>query len=466
MTYVKKSFAPAPSPEGTDAARPGANEAILAGWRWVPKRTLRNPAALVRAARLTGTNRDGEYDVEMIIETEHHLRLPKQLVCQLPVLEYRDLSREIVRDTVAFADLMVPRDRSQEAAWSALQQAQSGVLNLACGKGKTSLALKKIASAQEPALVIVHTEFLMGQWRAAAKQFLGLSDDEIGTVQGPVAEWDRPLVLAMLPTLAARVDSYGDDIRQRFRTIVVDELHHLAASSWSVVAGAFIGDWFGLTATIERTDGLEGLFLAHIGPVIYRDLETDVPADVFFRKTDFALPLGEEDTLFSFRGEFLPAKLYSALAASVRRNRTIVEDLLQAVDRGRKILVLSHSMAHCEELARALQAKRPGLAVAVVHGKSKGDRIASISEATVSVATFQLAREALDVPALDSLVLTTPFKNYGAFQQAKGRIERTHAGKQKPMVVVYDDVKVGPAHGLCQALRRELRLNRITFREL
>ena len=77
----------------------------------------------------------------------------------------------------------------------------------------------------------------------------------------------------------------------------------------------------------------------------------------------------------------------------------------------------------------------------------------------MTFATFGVAREGLDVAALDTLIFASPFKAWGAFQQGKGRIERRHKDKKTPVVIVLDDYNFGPARAMCKHLRKSIRAN-------
>jgi superfamily II DNA or RNA helicase len=65
-------------------------------------------------------------------------------------------------------------------------------------------------------------------------------------------------------------------------------------------------------------------------------------------------------------------------------------------------------------------------------------------------ATYQLAKEGLDIPRLDRLYLVTPQKDYAVIVQSVGRVARTFPGKKSPMVYDYIDT----TRGLEKSFRR------------
>lgn len=320
----------------------------------------------------------------------------------------------------------------------------------------TILGLKKVAQRGVPAIVFVNNSSLLEQWIASAQRVLGLSTSDIGIVQQDQQEWDRPFVVAMLQTVVAREDSIELATKLRFGTVIFDEAHRTAASTFIRVAGMFYGARYGLTATIKRVDRLEAAYLAHLGPVIYTDDSSELYAEVQFRELT-CVPAPAEGSL-SFRGTLLISRVYDLLRTSSARNKTIVQDIVKAVGEGRRPLVLTHSVPHLELLVTLLKEALPCATIGAVHGKIKAELRTSIfNSSVVTVASFTIAKEGLDVPMLDTLFLVTPFKDKGAFQQCRGRVERIYQGKQSPLVVVYDDIHVGPAHLMCSSLRKAVR---------
>jgi superfamily II DNA or RNA helicase len=368
-------------------------------------------------------------------------------------------------DRVDFEDRIIPRDARQERAWEAFSAADCGVLNIACGGGKSALGLKKIAQRGYPAIVIVNNESLVEQWIERAGTFLNLPPESIGIVQGAKQEWDKPLVLAMVQTLASRIDDIPMWVRQRYGTVIFDECHHFAAATFCLTAGFFFGARFGLTATTERTDRLEEVYYAHLGPVIYSDKTSEIYADVYFKPTGFSL--GEKESLVDFRGMLVISRLYNKLAKSKARNKMITADAADAAINGRKVLVLSHSVAHVEELAASIAKAAPGKKVGFIHGAITGNkRLTILAESDVTVASFSLAKEGLDVPRLDALLLATPFRDWGAFQQCKGRVERAHPLKKPPIVVVYEDADIPVCRSFWNAIRKGMKEHGLPYQSL
>ena len=95
------------------------------------------------------------------------------------------------------------------------------------------------------------------------------------------------------------------------------------------------------------------------------------------------------------------------------RNQLIYNDLLFDLADGRSILVLSHSVDHVNRLAE-LVGERGGV---ITGATPQGDRMDILHGRNPVMGTFQLAREGLNKPSLDTLYVTTPFSNPNDLQQ-------------------------------------------------
>lgn len=451
-----------------DGGLSGKGEAFLSSDMWVPLECLRNVEALLRAATFSTENtRTGDVTSIRLAEVcRNHVRVARHLFTRAEWLERIPpfIEPEIHTESFDFGDKIVPRNPAQELAWDAFSKADHGVLNLACGKGKTVMALKKIAQRGVPAVVIVNNSGLMEQWIDRALEFLSVTREDIGIVQGKKEEWDKPLVIAMVQTLANRAvnNEVSLEVRKRFGTIVFDEVHHLSAQKFSQTAPLFFGARYGLTATPIREDGLENVYYSQIGGVFYSDIESDLDAKIYVKELNTDPPIDPSD-IQDVTGEFSAGKLYKFLGEQRVRNEEIIEMVENALAKGRKIICLTHSAAHPEILRELVLDRKSwkSYKVGVVTGATPGDqRTSIITDSDVTFATFQVAKEGLDAPALDTVIFASPFSSWGGFQQGKGRVERKFEGKKEPIAILLDDKKIQPAHRMCKKLRGKIASRR------
>ncbi|MEM3124790.1 MAG: DEAD/DEAH box helicase family protein, partial [Candidatus Nitrosocaldus sp.] len=144
------------------------------------------------------------------------------------------------------------RDYQSKALKQWIYAGMRGCIVLPTGSGKTMIGIKAIEHLNLASLVVVPTLDLMEQWVSSLADALSLSKDEIGMIGGGN---DRLKAITVITYDSAyiRVGAIGN----RFALIVFDEVHHLPAPGYRSIAELMAAPYrLGLTATIEREDGL------------------------------------------------------------------------------------------------------------------------------------------------------------------------------------------------------------------
>jgi superfamily II DNA or RNA helicase len=118
-------------------------------------------------------------------------------------------------------------------------------------------------------LVVVPTIELLRQWRAGIRERLGVPEESAGAIGGG-ERTTGPLTVITYDSAAMprrRLDGYG--------LLIFDEVHHLPAASYRAIAKKSSAPWrLGLSATLQRADGLHLDLEQLIGPVVFeRDTE-------------------------------------------------------------------------------------------------------------------------------------------------------------------------------------------------
>jgi superfamily II DNA or RNA helicase len=122
------------------------------------------------------------------------------------------------------------------------------------------------------------------------------------------------------------------------------------------------------------------------------------------------------------------------MSTNVSYNEQVVTQIKLALEAGRKILVYSASLEHLRRMKSELDNTwngRPMKTDFFIGGMSEED-LDEAATADVIFATYQMALDSLDIPALDTVVLASPIRNP---EQPVGRILRPFAGKKDPVVV-------------------------------
>lgn len=333
----------------------------------------------------------------------------------------------------------------QEKAIQAALKARQGVVVAPCGSGKTQIGLEIAARLGGKTLWLTHTHDLLTQSMERAKSLFGLQGKDYGTITGGKIDIGRVITFATVQTMV-NIDLAA--IKDCFDVVIVDECHHAVGTPtrimmFSKVVSSLKARYkYGLTATPKRADGLIRCMFALIGEKVYEVEASDVservcPVTVEFKKTEYKPDL---DKILMPDGTLSHVAFINELVKNEDRNKLIVDDVCAF---NGTCLVLTDRVAHIQMLKRMLEDRGVGVcALSAATGKqAKRDREGAIRalnnrEVKVLIATYALAREGLDIPSLNLLVMATPQKNDVTVTQSAGRVARK--AEDKACGVVYD----------------------------
>lgn len=340
------------------------NKGYLGAWLAVPKQHI-NVEGVKSALTFVFVQAEEVTTLSLWREEPDHLLVPREFwdvrELNFPVVDTRPTKYTRVHmGSRITLDAITPTESTQRNAMAALLAARGGVLQLACGKGKSVVALELAARMQVPTLIVVDNTQLLEQWRKlilgsdGKPGLLNLKEQDVGLIQGQTFDWKKPIVLATYHTLAARAHVFPQEVREWFGLTVWDEAHHIAAPTFCKTADLFYGYRLGLTATPTRTDGLHVIYNLHLGGVIHKDLVQELRPRICFLWTGLQ-PDMTDPTVASLaqdkNGEVHQGKLASFFGQWRPRLDLIINETRKAVTAGRKVLVLSNSI---DELANLL----------------------------------------------------------------------------------------------------------------
>jgi superfamily II DNA or RNA helicase len=304
-----------------------------------------------------------------------------------------------------------------------------GLLEIPCGRGKTVMALKILSELGVKTLVIVHKGFLLNQWVERIEQFL--PGARIGRIQGQVMDIeDKDVVIGMLQSLSMK--DYPDDMFSSFGLTIVDEVHHIAAevfvrSLFKIVTKYMLG----LSATMQRKDGLSKVFKLFLGDVVYKE-KPNLEHNVLVRAIEFQS--SDEDfneIVYDYRGNPQFSTMISKLCGFYDRSNFILKVLKETylADTKQQIIILAHNKNLLTYLYKAID--EDGYAtVGYYVGGMKEKALKESEGKNIIIATYSMAAEALDIKSLTTLLMATPKTDV---TQSIGRILRTkHA---QPVVI-------------------------------
>lgn len=329
-------------------------------------------------------------------------------------------------------------DYQQEAAEKAIKK-KNGVLVMPAGSGKTQTALDVACTIGHKTLWITHTLDLLNQSYTRAKEN-GIT--ELGKISDGKVDIGNHITFATVQTLSKLdLTKYKDT----WGTIIVDECHRVCGTPASVtmfykcISSLSARYKIGLTATPERKEkGTEKAMFSLLGEVIAevpKEAVKKLHAQINIVHTGYKL--GDEATKSDGTIDYTMAS--NLIGQDTARNNLILNKLFQ--NKEHYCLVLGDRVEHLKKLQKELQLGE------VIHGstnkKLREGALECMRKGHIHFlfATYQLAKEGLDIPRLDRLFLVTPRDDKAVIVQSVGRIERCFEGKDQP--IVYDFVDEG-----------------------
>ena len=340
-------------------------------------------------------------------EDLYHIHLPRGLFAEV---------QEVTR--VAGTDLVVTDQRPvhegldfqfagsltsiQEKAVEKLLAHEMGVLVAPPGAGKTVMGCYVLAKRNVPTLVLAHRKPILEQWRLQVANLLNITKRAIGQIGGGRNRLSGTVDLAMIQSLAG-IEELESFLR-RYGLTIVDECHHIPAFSFeSSIKKSPARYVLGLRATPYRRDGLQDIIAMQCGPIRHtiEDNRLGISLRLKVRETSWATA---EEKLNSIQ------EVFHELVKDERRNQTIINDVVAALNCGRQCLILTQRKEHCRSLAEKLieQGKTPFILSGNVGKRERSTIIETIQNAPAEkelsvIATGEYLGEGFDCPRIDTL---------------------------------------------------------------
>lgn len=329
----------------------------------------------------------------------------------------------------------VPLYEYQDKAVTDALARRNGILVAPCGSGKTQMGLAIAREISKPTLWITHTKDLMVQAEERAKGIFDLPKEAYGEITEGKVNIGTHLTFSTVQTLAkVNLDNL------KFGCVIVDECHHAVQSYKSTSMFAKVMNQiscrykFGLTATPYRADGLEKGMFALIGDICSVVDEEEVKGKTVpvYEEWYNVPPYTSYVDCYNGDGTLDYTKLITKLCNDVGRNlfigRKIVEikgSCLILSDRLSQLEILMKYVSHYKkcDMVKATSTKQGK--------KERREAIEKLKDGRIDClfATYKLAKEGLDIPSLENVVMASPIKDKSTVIQTAGRVARKVEGK-------------------------------------
>ena len=286
----------------------------------------------------------------------------------------------------------------------------------------TVLALKIVEVIKKKTIIFVHKTFLKNQWIERIKEYL--PNAKIGCIQGQVIDIEgKDIVIAMIQSISMK--SYPDSLFDDFGLSIYDECHHISSEVFSNCLRKCTTLYgLGLSATMNRKDGLTNVFKMYLGDICYKNKSEQIQFDVLVKAIDYNVYDDDEynEVARDYRGNVKHTTMLSKVSNFNYRTDFIVnviENELK-INNNQQILLLAHQRKFLNYLFKAIEYKNLGTVGYYIGGMKEADLKAS-EKNQIILATYQMAAEGLDIKTLTSLILATPKSD---IVQSVGRILR------------------------------------------
>lgn len=361
-----------------------------------------------------------------------------------------------------------PYDYQEKAIQEALR-AKNGIIVAPCGSGKTQIGLEIIARLGAKTLWLTHTQDLLNQSMSRAKSVF--ESWGYGTITGGKVDIGESITFATVQTMS-KLDL--TQYRDTWDCVIVDECHRCIGSPtrvmqfYKVLSHIACRYKFGLTATPKRADGLQKSMFALLGDIIAEVpseavKSTTCPVFVDVVESPY-IPDPKKVTMAD--GTINYASLINDMTSNQERFEMVVY-FINKLESGAPILVLANRVEYLERLTKACDKKAVCLSSMGNSKAAKADRKDALQklnsgELDVVFATYQLAKEGLDVPNLRYVIFATPEKDATTVAQAAGRVGRKAEGKEQGTVIDFVD-NFGMFYGWYKKRRAVYKKNGYSF---
>lgn len=380
---------------------------------------------------------------EVFKETDEYISIPKYYgIKKFGKAKFND---EIIGEKASFKFKGELRPVQKDVVTKVLAHMKvydGGGICVGCGGGKTVMGMNIAHKLKVKTLVIVHKTFLLNQWKERFEQF---TNAKVGIIQQKTIDVEgNDVVIGMLQSIAK--EKYDFDIFREFGLVIFDEAHHAPSKFFSKALPIInCKKTLFLTATPNRSDAMEKILYWYFGEIIYK-APPNKNDNVLVKIYNYNITHEKfKESFIRFRKMVDKQGTISRLTKISKRNKFTIDIIKEIVqEEGRKILVLSDRIEHLNKLKEKLD--KLNIYSDFYIGGTKQAKLDEATKATVILASYGMASEALDIPSLNTLIMATPRRG---IEQSIGRILRKTDHEIQPLIVdIVDNLSSFVSQGL------------------
>ena len=314
----------------------------------------------------------------------------------------------------------------QVKAVDELMKARWGIIEIGTGGGKTVIAAEAIRQLGLKTLFIIDNKDLLMQTKKEYETMLGI---QCGVVGMGYRDWDKPVVLATIQTLAKHAKSFVTELAM-FPAVIYDETHIIASKSFETVSKFLVNTKyrFGFSATAKRDDGNDNIIYAHTGSVVYRRRAQELIKDNVL--------VEPEATFYNYGSKIVVSDNWQneyadGIVDNELRNgiiKKIAEEYLAA---GKQVMILTKMIRHGEHFKNCIKGAD------LIYGKTDDDLRVDIlddfktGKLKCLIGNMKIFNKGINIKNLDVLINAAGNAGDVVTIQTIGRILRKNPGKEK-----------------------------------
>ena len=234
---------------------------------------------------------------------------------------------------------------------------------------------------------------------------------------------DHAIVIGNVQTVTKVLDR----IQKEFGTVILDEAHHVPATTFSsIIDGIYARYRIALSGTMLRTDGKHVIFKDYFGPILIQPPQSDTMNPlVKLIPTGISLPtqLGWAQKI----NKLLYDEDYQQFVASLAITQIL---------NGHSVLIVADRVEFLTNVKELIGANCV-LITGETDYSTRKSLIASVEtgEALCVAGSRQIFSEGISINRLSCVILAVPTSNPISLEQIIGRIMRQHPDKLDPVVL-------------------------------